>query len=137
MSGMQRWMAGVLLVALAACGPVASAGGGAAAGGGARTASGGARVIGEADIDGSTASNLLELVQQLRPSWLQQRSFVGGQGYPTVYLGTQPLGSVERLREVPTHNVREVRFLNGPEASSRFGARVPYGVIQVLVDIGG
>ncbi|HYW13157.1 MAG TPA: hypothetical protein VE871_14450 [Longimicrobium sp.] len=136
MSGMQRWMAGVLLVALAACGPAASAGG-ATSGSGARASSGGARVIVEADIEGSTASTVLELVQQLRPSWLQQRSFVGGQGYPTVYLGTQPLGSVERLREVPTHNVREVRFLNGPEASSRFGARVPYGVIQVLVDIGG
>ncbi len=136
MSGMQRWMAGALLAALAACGPAASAGGTASAGG-ATASSGGSRVIAQADIDGNTASNVLELVQQLRPSWLQQRSFVGGQGYPTVYLGTQPLGSVERLREVPTHNVREVRFLNGPEASSRFGARVPYGVIQVLADIGG
>jgi len=136
MSGMQRWMAGALLAMLAACGPAASAGGTASAAG-ATAASGGSRVIVDAEIEANTASNLLELVQQLRPAWLQQRSAVGGQGYPTVYLGSQPLGSVDRLREVPTHNVREVRFLNGPEASSRFGARVPFGVIQVLVDIGG
>ncbi|HST58777.1 MAG TPA: hypothetical protein VLK84_08820 [Longimicrobium sp.] len=133
---MQRWMAGALLAMLAACGPAASAGGTASAAG-ATAASGGSRVIVDAEIEANTASNLLELVQQLRPAWLQQRSAVGGQGYPTVYLGSQPLGSVDRLREVPTHNVREVRFLNGPEASSRFGARVPFGVIQVLVDIGG
>ncbi len=135
MSGMMRWMAGALLAALAACGPAASAGG-AEGVSGATAASGGSRVIVEAQIEASSASNLLELVQQLRPSWLQQRS-APTPGYPTVYLGSQPLGSVDRLREIPTHNVREVRFLNGPEASSRFGARVPYGVIQVFVDIGG
>lgn len=133
MSGMRRWMAGALLAALAACGPAA---GGASARSGAPT-SGGSRLIAEAEIDGHAATNLLELVQQLRPSWVQRRALAGGQGYPTVYLGSQPLGSIDRLREVPTHNVREVRYLNGPEASSRFGAGVPYGVIQVIVDIGG
>lgn len=136
MSGMRGWMAGAVLMALAACGPAASAGGTAGVGG-ATALTGGARLITTEEVEANAASNLLELVQKLRPSWLQQRSLAGGQGYPTVYLGTQPLGSVERLREIPTHNVREVRFLNGPEASSRFGARVPYGVIQVLVDIGG
>jgi hypothetical protein len=128
MRGMRRWMAGVLLLALAACGPTAGA---------ASPATGGSRVISEAEIDGSNATNLLDLVQRLRPSWIQQRAVAGGRGFPTVFMGSQALGSVDRLREVSTHNVREVRYLNGPEASSRFGAGVPYGVIQVIVDIGG
>lgn len=129
MGGMRRWMAGALLMALAACGP--------AAGTQSAPAGGGPRVISEAEIDADAATNLLELVQRLRPSWIQQRTVAGGRGYPTVFLGSQALGSVDRLREMGTHNVREVRYLNGPEASSRFGARVPYGVIQVVLDIGG
>jgi hypothetical protein len=131
MSGMRRWMAGALLAGLAACGPTAGTNGGTA------VATGGSRVISEAEIDATAAPNLLELVQRLRPSWIQQRAVAGGRGFPTVFLGSQALGSVDRLREIGTHNVREVRYLNGPEASSRFGAGVPYGVIQVIVDIGG
>lgn len=128
MGGMRRWMMGALLAMTAACGPAT---------GGEPVAGGGSRVISEAEIQQSTAPNMLELVQQLRPSWIQPRSVALGRGTPTVYVGTQALGQAERLREVDTRNVREVRYLNGPEASSRFGAGVPYGVIQVILDIGG
>ncbi|HLM66881.1 MAG TPA: hypothetical protein VK358_05095 [Longimicrobium sp.] len=125
MRGMRRWMAGALVAAMAACGAPA---------GGAPVGGGSSRVISEAEITQNTAANVLDLVQQLRPSWLQPRA---GGGFPTVYVGSQALGPVERLRELATDNVREVRWMNGPEASSRFGAGVPYGVIQVILDIGG
>lgn len=100
-------------------------------------ATGGSRVISEAEIERSSAANVLELVQQLRPSWIQARAVATERGYPTVYVGPQALGPVERLREIGTDNVREVRYMNGPEASSRFGGGVPYGVIQVILDVGG
>ena len=128
MRGMQRWMTCALLAVVTACGPAV---------GGGTVARGGSRLISEAEIQQATAPNMLELVQQLRPSWIQPRAVANSRGFPTVYVGSQELGPVERLREIGTDNVREVRFMNGPEASSRFGAGVPYGVIQVILDIGG
>ena len=128
MGGMKRWMAGVLLVALAACGPSAGAG---------PMPRGNARLITQEEIQAATASNLHDLVQRLRPGWIQQRAAGGEYGYPTVYMGSQAYGGVERLREISLTNVREVRFLDPIEATSRFGRGVPFGVIQVTVDIGG
>lgn len=128
MGGMKRWMAAVLLVALAACGPPAGAG---------PMPRSNARLITQEEIQQATASNLHDLIQQLRPGWIQQRASGPEYGYPTVYVGSQAYGGIERLREITLSNVAEVRFLDPIEATSRFGRGVPFGVIQVTVDIGG
>jgi hypothetical protein len=129
MGAMQRWIAGAALMALAACGPAPEPG--------SIPRSGGSRVISGEEIQAATASNLFDVVQRLRPGWIQERAGAGGRGYPAVYVGSQRHGGVERLREFDTSNVLEVRFFNAAEASSRFGRGVPYGVIQVMLDIGG
>lgn len=128
MGGMRRWIAGAMLAALAACGPPPEPG---------AIPRGGPRLILREEIEQLTVSNVHELVQRLRPSWIQERTGAGGRGYPTVFVGSQAFGGVERLREIDTSNVLEVRFLNGPEAASRFGRGVQFGVIQVILDIGG
>jgi hypothetical protein len=130
MGGIRRWIAGALLMAVAACGPAASTGEG-------PMPRSNARVISQAEIERTAASNLYDLIQRLRPGWMQQRAAAGSYGYPTVYVGSQALGGVERLREITLSNVREVRFLDPIEATSRFGRTVPFGVIHVTVDIGG
>jgi hypothetical protein len=129
MVGLKRWMASAVLVLLAACGPPPEPG--------SVQRLGSSRVIVREEIEQSPAPNVYDLVQRLRPAWIQERAGSGGRGYPTVFVGTQAYGGIDRLREIDTSNVTEVRFLNSAEASSRFGRGVPYGVIQVVLDIGG
>jgi hypothetical protein len=128
MGGIRRWIAGALLMAVAACGPASGAG---------PMPRSNARVISQVEIEQTPASNLYDLIQRLRPGWMQQRAAAGAYGYPTVYVGSQVLGGIERLREISLSNVREVRYLDPIEATSRFGRTVPFGVIHVTVDIGG
>lgn len=128
MRGMRWWIMGVLLMAVAACGPAPEDG---------PMPRGNARLISQEEIAQTPAPNLYELVQRLRPGWIQQRSAQGQFGYPTVYMGSQPLGSVDRLRELNPSNVAEIRYMDPIEATSRFGLGVPFGVIQVTADIGG
>jgi hypothetical protein len=111
---------------------------GAGAAGGVRPRAGaGERAARGEEIGRSPAPNVFELVQRLRPGWMQERAGSGGRGYPAVFVGPQAYGGIDRLREIDTSNVIEVRFMNAAEASSRFGRGVPYGVIQVILDIGG
>lgn len=124
-----RWMAAVLMIIVtAACGPPPGEG---------PLPRGNARVISAQEIEQTPANNVYDLVQRLRPGWLQQRAARGQYDYPTVYMGSQALGGVERLREMNTANVAEVRYLDPIDATSRFGLDVPFGVIQVVADIGG
>lgn len=131
MGGMRRWSAVVLAMAMmsvGACGPAAGPG---------VSPRGNARLITRAEIEQAPAANAYELVQRLRPAWLQPRAAQGRYGSATVYLGSQALGGVERLRELNTANLAEVRYLDPVEATSRFGRSVAFGVIQVVADIGG
>jgi hypothetical protein len=128
MGAVRRWMTAVLVMTIAACGPARGEG---------VTPRGNQRLISGQEIEQTPAASVHELVQRLRPGWLQQRAAQGQYGLPTVYLGSQALGGVERLRELNTANLAEVRYLDPVEATSRFGRNVPFGVIQVIVDIGG
>jgi hypothetical protein len=121
-------MMAAVLVALAACGPPPEPG---------TVRRGGSRLITAEEIEQVNVPNLYELIQRLRPAWIQERTGAGGRGYPTVYVGSQLYGGIDRLREIDTSNVQAVHFLNSAEAASRFGRGVPYGVIQVMLDIGG
>lgn len=129
MGAVRRWMAAVLMMTVAAaCGPASVQG---------PAPRGNARLISAQEIEQTPASNVYELVQRLRPAWLQPRAAQGQGGSATVYLGSQALGGVERLRELSTANLAEIRYLPPVEATSRFGRNVPFGVIQVVSDIGG
>jgi hypothetical protein len=124
---MQRVMAAALVMALAACGPSGSS----APGGG------NARLLTEEELSRASVNNVFDAVQRLRPAWLMARYQGGTRGYPTVYVGSQRYGEVETLRTLETANVREVHFFDSVTASGRFGRNVPFGVIQVILDVGG
>ncbi|HEX6041036.1 hypothetical protein [Longimicrobium sp.] len=128
MGGARRWMTVVLMMIVAACGPARGEG---------IAPRGDARLISAEEIAQTPATSVYEIVQRLRPAWLQQRAAQGAYGYPTVYMGSQALGGVERLREMNSANVAEIRYLDPVQATSRFGRNVPFGVIQVVADIGG
>ncbi|HEX2210024.1 MAG TPA: hypothetical protein VHG93_20275, partial [Longimicrobium sp.] len=123
----RRVVAALAMVALAACGPS----GGPSAGGG------NARTISEEEIRESRTNNLFDTVQRLRPSWLAPKYQGATRGYPTIFIGSQRYGEIDYLRTVEVANVREVHYFDPIAASSRFGRNVPFGVIQIILDVGG
>lgn len=120
-------MAAALVVALAACGPS----------GGSAPGRGNARLLTVDELGRASVNNVFDAVQRLRPAWLMPRYAAGTRGYPTIYVGSQRYGEVETLRTIETANVREVHYFDAVTASARFGRNVPFGVIQVILDVGG
>ena len=123
----QRMMAAALVMALAACGPSGTSGPG----------RGNARLLTEDELSRASVTNAFDAVQRLRPAWLMARYQGGTRGYPAIYVGSQRYGGVETLRTIETANVREIHYFDAVDASSRFGRNVPFGVIQVILDVGG
>lgn len=100
-----------------------------------------------AEIDASSAANVLELVESLRPEWLRVR---GPQrlATETITLGNEPtdvmqqvrmlvyqdgmrLGWLETLRSVTLLNVESVGFVPPREATQRWGTEAGGGVILI------
>ena len=87
------------------------------------------------EFAGSTASDAFGLVQQYRPAWLHSRGPISVQnptaGEIKVYVNNIQWGDVNRLREIPARNVLQMRFLSGPDATTRYGMDHGGGVIEV------
>ncbi|HYJ80771.1 MAG TPA: hypothetical protein VEW03_14245 [Longimicrobiaceae bacterium] len=97
------------------------------------------------------AQNAMDLIQSLRPQWLQVRGVASsretgraevvgrdqvvvtdpGQATIKVYLDNALLGSVDALRQVPIASIREARFLDPAAATYRWGAGHLHGAILI------
>ena len=77
-----------------------------------------------------------QMIQQLRPRWLQPRGQVSmmdpGAGYPTVYIDEIRHGNMYTLREIPSHHIRLMEFINAADATTRWGTGHRAGVINVV-----
>jgi hypothetical protein len=122
-----RWMMAAALLAMAACGPPGTS----------TPGRGNARLLTVDELSGSHSSNLYDAVQRLRPSWLAPRYQGASRGAPTVYVGSQRYGDIDALRIIETSNVLEVHYFDTVSAAARFGRNLPFGVIQVILDVGG
>ncbi len=84
-------------------------------------------------------ADLLQAIRSLRPHFLQgprgTRSLGGGQmaSRPIVYLNGSRMGEATLLRDIPTRNVAEVRFVPPTEASMTYGLDHGGGVILVTL----
>jgi hypothetical protein len=76
------------------------------------------------------------MIQQLRPRWLQPRGQVSmmdpGAGYPTVYIDEIRHGNMYTLREMPSHQIQRMEFINAADATTRWGTGHRAGVINVV-----
>jgi hypothetical protein len=73
-------------------------------------------------------------VETLRPLWLRTRgptSITQGQQSVQVYLDGSLMGDLDQLRRIPSHSVSSMRFLDGPEATQRWGLNHGLGAIVV------
>lgn len=91
-------------------------------------------VIAEAEIDELRRLNALEIVQRLRPQWLQTRGIDSFQQSNAViaYLDGGRYGLAAALRNVRANDVLEIRYLDSRQATMRFGVGHPSGAILVL-----
>ena len=83
----------------------------------------GREAITSSAIAAARVSTAYEAVQRLQPQWLMgygARSHESDAG-PTVYLNGFRLGTIDRLRELPIENIREIQFLRPSEATTWLG----------------
>ena len=120
-----RWRPLVLLLLVSACHQQVS------------TAHGSQRnVITQEEIEASTASNVYDLIAQLRADFLKDRGKVSirldQREKAVVFLNDQEYGILETMRNIPISRISEVRYYPGTEAVNRFGAQYGGGVVVLV-----
>lgn len=117
-----------LSIAIAACA------GGTGSGG---SSSAQRNVLTAEDLATTGLTNALEAIERARPEWLRSRgatSFQHGTAeWVVVYVDQARYGEMSTLRNVRLTEVREIRYLSGPEATHRYGTGHAGGVIHVML----
>jgi hypothetical protein len=124
------------ILAIGACG--GGAGTGASATTESRRTRGPADLITETEVSTGSYQTALEVVQNLRPGMLIPRgvgSDASGLSATSiaiiVYMDDVRLGEVQSLVNIPASRVKEIRFLNARDATTRYGTGHSSGVILV------
>jgi len=126
-----RRVLAAVMIALVAC----------ASGGGPSAKTQNPSVISQDEIEESSASNAFEVIQRLRPSFLRTRGAVHGTPGAAnamemvdlvVYLNENRLGGTDQLRQIATTDIREIRYFNSSEATTKWGTGHSAGAIQIV-----
>ena len=85
------------------------------------------------DITKSKAHNAYEIVSRHRPQWLRRRgvSSMVLQGGIRVYLDERKMGGIEELRDINADMIGSIQYLDGVEATLRFGTGNGDGAILI------
>lgn len=98
-------------------------------------------VITADEIAAVSVNTAYEAVQRLRPQFLhvRGRSSIMNRGAdrPIVYLDENRLGDVDALRRIPAREVLQIRWLDGRDASTRYGMGHGGGAFVVTTRMGG
>ena len=89
----------------------------------------------EHEIRGAQVATAYQVVARLRPEWLRRRGRVSLRdptaGAVVVYLNGMRQGGASALDAIMAETVLEMEYLNGQEATTRFGTGHGGGVILV------
>jgi hypothetical protein len=90
-----------------------------------------ARSVTQQELRQSAQSTVLDFVRANRPQWLRTRG-VGAAANPVaVYLDGQRVGGPEQLRGISTEITSGLRYVDGQEATTRWGSGHSNGAILV------
>jgi hypothetical protein len=110
-----------------------------ACGGGARQPADRAarNVLSEQEIRAMDEMSAHEAISRARPEYLRSRGnrslrTTPGDEYPVVYVDQTRMGSIDVLHSIRTATIREIRFLGGPDATTRYGTGHGSGVILII-----
>ena len=88
-------------------------------------------VILEDEIVTSGARTAMDAIRRLRPQMLQGRGVRETQEIAVYIDGNRTEGTRADLEQIPASQVKEIRYLNGQDATQRFGANHGAGAILV------
>jgi outer membrane cobalamin receptor len=93
-------------------------------------------VITQEEIEASTASNVYDMIAQLRGEYLKDRGKISirtnQHEKAVVFLNDQEYGILETMRNIPLGRISEVRYYPGTDAVNRFGAQYGGGVVMLI-----
>jgi hypothetical protein len=84
------------------------------------------------------AANAYQIIQRLRPQMLRIRGLAspmdrtGESVQPKVYLDNVEYGTLGQLQNLNANQIREIRFVNSRDATTRWGTGHMGGVILIL-----
>ncbi len=85
------------------------------------------------ELDGTGIADAYEAVRLLRPRWLRPRMATGASdGLPLVYVQNMRYGSISELRRFRVAGIRELRYVDARNATTRWGMGHSNGVIEVI-----
>ena len=93
-------------------------------------------IITQEEIEASTASNVYDLIAQIRADYLKDRGKVSIRSNQrekaVVFLNDQEYGVLETMRNIPLGRVSEIRYYPGTDAVNRFGAQYGGGIVMLI-----
>ena len=87
--------------------------------------------ISEAEINAGVYQNALEVVQTLRPTMLRPRTGGANAQAVMLYLDGVRMNDLNGMSTIPAERIREIRFINARDATTRWGTGHDSGVILV------
>jgi hypothetical protein len=81
-----------------------------------------------------------DAVVRLRPAFIRDRGQTtvlnsSAQTRAVVFVNDNEYGPIESLKQFPASRAQEVRFLPGPEATTRFGSAYGSGIILLTLRV--
>jgi hypothetical protein len=97
-------------------------------------------VIAESEIGARAgeAANALQIIQKLRPQMLRSRGRISPNdkssegALPRVVVDDVAYGTIENLANITASQVKEIRYMNASDATTKFGTGYMGGVILVV-----
>jgi len=128
---MRRSLMCASMLILVACGGGGS-GSSAQPGAAPRPVRGTADIITEAEINAGVYQSALEVVQNLRPNMTRPRGSTSQGPVPVILVVDDVrLGDLNAMGNIPASRVKEIRYINARDATTRYGTGVGSGVILV------
>jgi len=94
-------------------------------------------VITREQMDAIDATTVLAVIQRLHPEFLRPRGRASLQtesgGLPVVYVDGIRAGGPEVLRDLPSQDVLEIRYIGAADATTRYGTGHTGGVIEIRI----
>jgi hypothetical protein len=127
---MKIWLPISLIMVVAAC----SAGSGSKSSAAPRDRS----MLTSAEIQKTGTMDAYAAVQALRPQWLTKRGTTSFRNAEIikVYLDGNLMGGPEQLRQITTSSVETIRYMDGLEATQRYGLDHGQGAVLVFTKKG-